>query len=78
MWSFVFGVLGVRSIHRKCPICWNGWGQSVVTAGHTVYWVTSDADLLAYNVEKDIWIILVSYFSLFLKMLCYTYDSMEF
>ena len=70
--------LGDRSIQLKCPIGWNGWGQRAVTAGNTVYWVTSDADLLAYNVEKYIWIIHMSYFSLSLKMLCYTYDSMKF
>ena len=74
----VWSCLDDRSIHRKCPIGWNGWGQMAIIAGNTVYWVTSNGDLLAYNVEIDIWIIFVSYFSLSLKMLCYTYDSMKF
>jgi hypothetical protein len=53
----VWSCLGDRSIHRKCPIGWHGWGgQRAVTVGNTIYWVTSDADLLAYNVEKDEWI----------------------
>ncbi|KAE8099639.1 hypothetical protein FH972_017604 [Carpinus fangiana] len=52
----VWSCLGDRSIHRKCPIEWDGWGQRAVTVGNTVYWVTSDADLLAYNVDKDIWL----------------------
>ncbi|KAE8099798.1 hypothetical protein FH972_017751 [Carpinus fangiana] len=52
----VWSCPGDRSIHRKCPIGWDGWGQRAVTVGNTVYWVTSDADLLAYNVEKDIWL----------------------
>ncbi|KAE8098614.1 hypothetical protein FH972_016660 [Carpinus fangiana] len=52
----VWSCLGKRPIHRKCPIGWDGWGERAVTVVNTVYWVTSDVDLLAYNVEKDVWL----------------------
>ncbi|XP_059450146.1 uncharacterized protein LOC132181098 [Corylus avellana] len=52
----VWSCLGKRPIHRKCPIGWDGWGERAVTVANTVYWLTSDADLLAYNVEKDMWL----------------------
>lgn len=47
--------LGKRRVHRRCPIGWEEWGQLVVTAGNTLYWITCKSRLPAYNIEKDFW-----------------------
>ncbi|XP_062166450.1 uncharacterized protein LOC133872846 [Alnus glutinosa] len=52
----VWSVLGKRRIHVNCPIGWEGWGETVLTVANIIYWVTRDAHLLAYNVNKDMWI----------------------
>ncbi|XP_062167836.1 uncharacterized protein LOC133874024 [Alnus glutinosa] len=52
----VWSGLGKRRIHNNCPIGWEGWGEMALTVANTIYWVTRDAHLLAYNVDKDMWI----------------------
>jgi hypothetical protein len=60
LWSIVFGVdsgsFGKFRIHDNCPIGWEGWAETVFTVANTIYWVTRDAHLIAYNVDKDMWI----------------------
>jgi hypothetical protein len=51
--NLIWCSLGKRQVHHRCPIGWEEWGQLVVTAGNTLYWITCKSRLLAYNIEKD-------------------------
>lgn len=52
----VWNSLGKRYVHPDCPIGWEGWGERAITVANTIYWVTRNSHLLAYNVDKDMWL----------------------
>ncbi|XP_059428761.1 uncharacterized protein LOC132162536 isoform X2 [Corylus avellana] len=43
-----------RNLHYKCPI---RHGGKAITVGNTLYWVTYDTKLLAYDVHQDEWLL---------------------
>lgn len=52
----VWNGLGKRQVHPDCPIGWEGWGERAITVANTIYWVTRNSHLLAYSVDKDMWL----------------------